>query len=311
MSLLFDRSWSKRAASQMVMEISRAFEASVSALDWMDDDTRERARRKLGQMAYWVGYPEVWKQYDFPVAADNYGSNVLAARAFETRRDLTKVGKPVDRNDWQMSPPTVNAYYDPQLNQMVFPAGILQPPFYAVGASIPVNAGAIGMVVGHELTHGFDDEGAQFDGKGNLDNWWAPQTAARFAHKTQCVADQFGRFEALPGLRINGPLTLGENIADMGGLKLAFRAYRTLRQGAPETTLADGFTEDQQFFLALGQLWCTNMREPYLRLMVQTNPHSPPRFRVNGSAANMPEFAEAFECPLGSPMNPKSRCAVW
>jgi putative endopeptidase len=193
----------------------------------------------------------------------------------------------------------------------VFPAGILQPPFYSVKSSIPVNLGGMGMVVGHELTHGFDDEGSQFDEKGNLEDWWSPKVGEAFKAKTGCVADQYASFEALPGLKLNGKLTLGENIADLGGLKLAFRAYRAMRAGAAEVTVADGFSEDQQFFLAHAQSWCGKMRDEAMRMQVQTNTHSPPRFRVNGPVMNMPEFAEAFQCKAGTPMWPEKTCAVW
>ncbi|WP_063796213.1 M13 family metallopeptidase [Chondromyces crocatus] len=302
---------SKQAAERMVHEISRAFATELGRLDWMDDATKQRAREKLDAMAYLIGYPDRWRTYDFTVNRKEYGANVLAARAFETQRDLAKVGKPLDRDEWQMSPPTVNAYYDPQRNHMVFPAGILQPPFYSVKSSIPVNLGGVGMVVGHELTHGFDDEGSQFDGKGNLADWWSPTVGEAFKKRTGCVASQFAEFEALPGLKLNGKLTLGENIADLGGLKLAFQAYRAMRFGAAEVTEASGFSEDQQFFLAHAQAWCGQMRDEALRVMVATNPHSPPRFRVNGPLMNMPEFTEAFQCTAGTPMRPANTCSVW
>ncbi|MCK6591493.1 MAG: M13 family metallopeptidase, partial [Polyangiaceae bacterium] len=302
---------SKAAAEKMVLEISDVFAKEVNRLDWMDAKTKQRALEKLKAMAYLIGYPDKWRVYDFAVEPKKYAENVLAARAFEQKRRLAKLGKPVDRDEWQMSPPAVNAYYDPQRNHMVFPAGILQPPFYSVSANVPVNLGGIGMVVGHELTHGFDDEGSQFAGNGNLENWWEPEVGKKFKEKTSCVADQYATFEAQPGLRVNGKLTLGENIADMGGLKLAFYAYRQMRAGAKEVLVADGFTEDQQFFLAHGQGWCTKMREEFERLLVQTNPHSPPRFRVNGPLMNMPEFAEAFSCGPGTPMRPAKTCSVW
>ena len=302
---------SKAAAVSMVKAIGKAFEAEVAGLDWMDAGTKQRSLDKLHQMAYLIGYPDVWKSYDFPIDRKSYAANVLAARAFETARDLAKIGKPVDRSEWQMSPPTVNAYYDPQFNHMVFPAGILQPPFYSKDAAIAVNLGGIGMVMGHELTHGFDDEGSQFDGDGNLKNWWAPAVNARFKTKTTCVAEQYDRFEPLPGLHVNGQLTLGENIADLGGVKLAFSAYRALRRGSADTIVADGFSEDQQFFLAHAQAWCGNVREEYLRKLVQTNPHSPFQYRVNGPLSNLNEFGEAFHCAVGAPMRPAKTCAVW
>lgn len=302
---------SKPAAESMVSQISGAFAREVRALDWMDEGTKQRALAKLGAMAYLIGYPDKWRTYDFEVDPKAYAKNELASRAFDVRRELGKIDKPVDRDEWQMSPPTVNAYYDPQRNHMVFPAGILQPPFYSVKSAVAVNLGGIGMVVGHELTHGFDDEGSQFDAKGNLEDWWAKEVGAAFREKTGCVEAQYSAYEALPGLKLNGKLTLGENIADLGGLKLAFMAYREMRKGAAEQTVAGGFTEDQQFFLAHGQAWCGKMRDEALRLMVQVNPHSPPRFRVNGPLANLPEFGEAFRCAPGAPMRPARQCAVW
>ncbi|HTN82040.1 MAG TPA: M13 family metallopeptidase [Sorangium sp.] len=302
---------SKPAAESMVREISDAFAREVRSLDWMDEGTKQRALTKLSAMAYLIGYPDKWKTYDFEVDPKSYAKNALAARAFHTRWDLGKIDKPLDRDEWQMSPPSVNAYYDPQRNHMVFPAGILQPPFYSVKSAVAVNLGGIGMVVGHELTHGFDDEGSQFDAKGNLEDWWSKDVGAAFRTKTGCVDAQYSAYEALPGLKLNGKLTLGENIADLGGLKLAFMAYRAMRKGAAEQTVAGGFTEDQQFFLAHGQAWCGKMRDEALRLMVQVNPHSPPHFRVNGPLANLPEFGEAFKCAPGTPMRPTNTCTVW
>jgi putative endopeptidase len=302
---------SKPAAEGLVLAISAAFATELTRLTWMDEPTRAQAQQKLDAMAYLIGYPEKWKTYDFQVDRRAHLPNVLRSRAFDLRRELAKIGKPVDRQEWQMSPPTVNAYYDAQRNHMVFPAGILQPPFYDVTSAAPVNFGAIGMVMGHELTHGFDDEGSQYDSKGNLANWWSPEVGKRFKEKTACVAQQYSAFEALPGLHVNGELTLGENIADLGGVKLAFGAYRALRQSAPERVSAGGFDEDQQFFLAVGQAWCAKARPEFERLMVQVNPHSPPRFRVRGPLSSLPEFAEAFSCPHGAPMRAEQICSVW
>lgn len=302
---------SKKAAEAMVLEISRAFGRELERIDWMDQKTKARAMEKLRAMAYLIGYPDKWRTYDFKVDAKTYAQNVFAAREFEEKRRLAKIGKPFDRDEWQMSPPAVNAYYDPQRNHMVFPAGILQSPFYSVKSAVAVNLGSIGLVVGHELTHGFDDEGSQFSGNGNLENWWEPAVSERFKAKTSCVADQYSAYEVAPGMKINGRLTLGENIADMGGLKLAFAAYREMRKGAASMTVADGFTEDQQFFLAHGQVWCSKMRPEIERIMVLTNPHSPPRFRVNGPLSSMPQFAEAFSCAKGTPMRPEKTCSVW
>ncbi|MBI4511580.1 MAG: M13 family metallopeptidase [Deltaproteobacteria bacterium] len=302
---------SKQAAEEMVRQVSEAFGRGLDKLAWMDEPTRQRAKQKLEAISYHIGYPKTWRQYDFATDPKSYATNLLAARAFDRKRQLGKIGKPVDREEWYITPPTVNAYYDPQKNQMVFPAGILQPPFYSLAASLPVNLGAIGMVVGHELTHGFDDSGAQFAHDGNMQNWWEPAVEKQFKDKTQCVVDQYGKFEALPGLFVNGKLTAGENIADMGGIKLAFHAYREMRKGAKEVVVADGFNEDQQFFLALAQAWCSKTREEAVRLRVTTDSHAPPHLRVNGPLANLPEFAAAFSCAEGTPMHPANTCEVW
>jgi putative endopeptidase len=302
---------SKSAAEGLVQAISTAFAHELNGLTWMDDATRSRASGKQAAMGFLIGYPDHWKTYDFPVDRKAHAQNVLRARAFDLKRELAKVGKLVDRDEWRVNAPVVDAFYNPQLNQMVFPAGILQAPFYNVKSAISVNLGAIGMLVGHELTHGFDDEGAHYDAKGNLENWWSPDVSKRFEDKTACVAQQYSQHEIAPGLHLNGQLTLGENIADMGGVKLAFAAYRALRASAAERTRADGFDEDQQFFLAFGQAWCGKYRPELERLKVQVDPHSPPRFRVRGPLSNLPEFAAAFSCPADSPMRAKTICSVW
>jgi putative endopeptidase len=302
---------SKTEAQRMVTAIGEAFATAVGQLPWMDATTRDKALDKRGRMAWLIGFPDRWRTYDFAVQPGQYAANVLAARGVEARRQLAKIGRPVDRGEWYMSPPTVNAYYDPQMNQMVFPAGILQAPFFDAKHGVAVNLGGIGMVIGHELTHGFDDEGSQFDGHGNLRNWWSPKVAKAFAARTGCVTAQYDGFEVAPGVRVNGQLTLGENLADLGGVKLAFAAYRALRQGAVQRQRADGFGEDQQFFLAHAQLWCSKARPEYERLLVQTNPHAPARFRVNGPLADFPAFAEAFQCKPGAPMRPAKPCSVW
>jgi putative endopeptidase len=302
---------SKDATDRYVREIAQAFGQEVEKLDWMDPVTKARAAEKLKAMAYLIGYPKKWKTYDFEIKPKSYLENALASRTWELTRELTKVGKPVDREEWHMTPPTVNAYYSPQMNQMVFPAGILQPPFFNAKAAVAVNLGGMGMVVGHELTHGFDDQGSQFDAQGNLANWWTPQDTARFKAKTDCVADQYGGYETLPGVKLNGKLTLGENIADGGGVKLAFAAYRAMRKDAQEVVKAGGFTEDQQFFLGVGQAWCFKQSDEMARLRAQVDPHSPGRFRVDGSLADLPEFAAAFSCAEGTPMHRQNACSVW
>jgi putative endopeptidase len=261
-------------------------------------------------MAYQIGYPKKWRTYNFKMDVKTWGANALAANRAETARQIAKIGKPVDKDDWLMSVPTVNAYYDAQLNGMVFPAGILQPPFYSVQASIAVNLGGMGVVVGHELTHGFDDQGAQYDALGNLANWWQAATEQQFHQRTQCVIDQYSGYEA-SGTRLNGANTAGENIADIGGVKLAFAAYRQLRGSASETIVADGFTEDQQFFLGFGQAWCAKLRPDFEKLLATVDVHSPAKWRVNGALSATPEFAKAFRCRAGTKMVPIKQCVVW
>jgi putative endopeptidase len=301
----------RAAAEQMTREVARAFGDALPAVAWLDETTRQRARDKLQKVDFMIGYPDRWRTYDFAVSRRAFAANHLLAARAEVARKLAKIGKPVDRREFQYTPQTVNAYYDPSLNQMVFLAGILQPPFYSVKASVAANLGAMGMVVGHELTHGFDDQGAQFDGDGNLSGWWPEEVARRFEERTRCVAEAYARHEALPGLHLDGKLTNGENIADIGGIKYAFRAYRALRKDAPRALSAGGYSEDQLFFLALGQAWCEKQSEEYLRFMVASDPHSPPRFRVNGALGHVPEFAAAFQCKPGQPMRPETICEVW
>jgi putative endopeptidase len=302
---------SKAAAEEQIRAIVAAMTTNLEALPWMDPATRARAKAKLDAMSYQIGYPRKWKTYPFKLDPRTWAANALAARKVERWRQLGKIGKPVDRDDWQMTAPQVDAYYEAQLNGMVFPAGILQPPFYSVEASIPVNLGGMGVVVGHELTHGFDDQGAQYDAVGNLVNWWEPDTEQRFKQRTQCVVDQYSRYEIASGVKLNGANTVGENIADIGGVKLAFSAYRQLRAPAPEAVVADGFTEDQQFFVSFGQAWCAKMRPDFEKLVATVDVHSPARWRVNGALSATPEFAKVFRCKTGSKMVPAKQCVVW
>ncbi len=302
---------SKTAAEGYVSAISNAMIANLDALPWMDPATKLKAKDKLKAMSNQIGYPKKWRTYNFKLDPKNWGANALAGRKAARARDLTKIGKPVDREDWDLSAPTVNAFYNPQLNNMVFPAGILQPPFYSVEASIPTNLGAMGVVVGHELTHGFDDQGAQYDAVGNLTNWWLPDTEKQFKSRTQCVIDQYSGYEISDKSKLNGANTVGENIADIGGVKLAFAAYRQLRAPAPDTVVADGFTEDQQFFLGFGQAWCAKMRPDYEKLLATVDVHSPAKWRVNGALQATPEFAKAFRCKMNQKMVPKKQCIVW
>jgi putative endopeptidase len=302
---------SKAFAEAQVHAIVAAMTTNLDSLSWMDPATRAKARQKLEAMTYQIGYPRKWKTYSFKLDPRTWTANALAARKAEHTRQLAKIGKPVDKDDWQLAAPQVNAYYDPQLNGMVFPAGILQPPFYSVESSIPVNLGGMGMVVGHELTHGFDDQGAQYDALGNLASWWQPDTERQFKQRTQCVIDQYSKYEVAGGTKLNGANTVGENIADIGGIKLSLAAFRQLRSTAPDTVVADGFTEDQQFFLGFGQAWCAKMRPDFEKLLATIDVHSPARWRVNGTLSATPEFGKAFHCKAGAKMVPAAQCVVW
>ncbi|MBS1117999.1 MAG: hypothetical protein H6Q90_227 [Deltaproteobacteria bacterium] len=302
---------SKQTATMLVDSIIKVMGEELGKLDWMADATKQVAQGKLAKIVRMVGYPDRWRTYDFDVRRADFGGNVLRAAAFETHRNLAKAGKPVDRTEWQMNSYTVNAYYEPTANNTALPAGILQPPFFGQDRSVAANLGGIGMVIGHELTHGFDDQGAQFDGDGNLKNWWQKDDEKKFADKETCVADMYSSFEVLPKQLIQGRLTLGENTADLGGVKMAFKAYRALRHDAAKVYVADGFDEDQQFFLAVGQAWCSKDRPAEVQRRLTVDPHSPPKFRVYGALRNLPDFAEAFHCAPGTPMRPAQTCSVW
>ena len=313
----------KAANQSMVAEIERAMERDLEGLAWMDEPTRKKAFEKLHKINNKIGFPDAWRNYDtLDVTRASYAKNALRADAFEMRRVLGKIGKPLDRKEWYMTPPTVNAYYDANLNEMVFPAGILQPPFFDRKATMAMNYGAIGMVMGHELTHGFDDEGRQFDGDGNLKEWWSKAVSKKFDDKAACVVKQFDEYVAVEGdaptkpgapkedVHVQGKLTLGENIADLGGLKLAYAAMQDALKGKPREAVS-GFTEEQQFFISFAQGWCQNARPQYKRMLANVDPHSPPHYRVVGPASNLPEFAAAFSCKPGSKMVRKDRCEVW
>jgi putative endopeptidase len=302
---------SKAAAERMLGAIFQAFENNLGKIEWMDDATKDKARDKLKKIVSQIGYPERPRSYGFAIDSKNLAGTVFAATREEHARQLGKIGKPVDKTEWFYSAPTVNAGYDPSLNEMIFPAGILQTPFYDVKASAAVNFGAIGMIAGHELTHGFDDQGAQYDGDGNLSGWWPANVTQSFKQRTDCVANYYSEYEPLPGVKLKGAQTNGENIADMGGVKMAFSAYRAARRDAKKLQVAEGFTEDQQFFLAVGQAWCEKSPEEFLRLQLTLDVHSPARYRVLGSLSALPEFAEAFQCPVGAKMRPKDVCRVW
>jgi len=304
----------KAATLQMVHDIEGAMDQDIDALDWMSPATKARAKDKLHAVANKIGYPDHWRDYTTltVIRGDAFG-NALRAIDFENRRELAKIGKPVDRGEFGMSPPTVNAYYNPSMNDINFPAGILQSPLYDAKATDAENYGHIGAVVGHELTHGFDDEGRQFDGNGNLLDWWTADDAKQFEAKADCEVNEYGAFVATGDAKVNGRLTLGENTADNGGLRLAFLAFLAdaKRKSIELEQKQDGYTPLQQFFVAYGQDWCGETRPEQLRLQVQTDPHSPRQFRVNGVVQNMPEFGQAFGCKTGQPMMPVNACRVW
>ncbi len=304
----------KRESHQMIDSVEVAMHGDLQTLPWMDAPTRKEALAKLAAVANQVGYPDRWRNYDsLEVTRGSYLRSMLAANAFETHRRLAKIGLPVDRSDWDMAPQTVNAYYDPSLNEMVFPAGILQTPFFSRAARPSVNYGAIGMVMGHELTHGFDDEGRKFDGQGNLRQWWTPVADADFDKRAQCVVKQYDGYVAVDDVHLNGKLTLGENIADLGGIKLAYHALDAQRAaGKLSAPPAPGhFTDAQLFFLGTAQAWCSKTRPEDARTRVTIDPHSPPEFRVNGPLSNLHEFAEAFSCRPGSRMVRAEQCVIW
>jgi putative endopeptidase len=303
----------KARTLRMVKDIEAAMERDLRQISWMSDTTRQRALEKLHAVANKIGYPDKWRDYSrFEVVRGDALGNFMRGAEFESHRQIAKIGKPVDRGEWGMTPPTVNAYYNPQMNDINFPAGILQPPFYDNNMDDAVNYGDAGGIIGHELTHGFDDEGSQFDAKGNLDNWWTEADRKEFDQRTSCVADEYDKFVAVGDVHVNGKLTLGENVADLGGLKLAFMALMDrMQEGNGQVKPVDGFTPEQRFFISYGQGWCENYTDEALRLLAQTNPHAPTKYRVNGVVVNLPEFQKAFNCKAGQVMVPAKRCAVW
>jgi putative endopeptidase len=304
----------KVSATELTKSVLAAMRGEIETLAWMDAATRGPAKAKLDKMAYLVGYPDTWRAYDFPVSKTDFAGNVRAATKFELARQLAKIGKPVDRFDWQMTPPTVNAYYDSSLNELVLPAGQLQPPFYGAAFHPAVNFGDTGGgTIGHEMTHGFDDEGSQFDADGNLHDWWSAATKQKFAAATKCIQDQYSTYEAVPKVHLDGKLTSGENIADNGGVKLAYEAYKTWRaaQQPPVQKDVEGISDDQLFYLGYGQSWCMKVTPESLVTRVHSDPHSPAQWRVNGVIVNQPGFAAAFKCKAGSAMAPAKNCSVW
>jgi predicted metalloendopeptidase len=304
----------KTRALAMVKNLEAALADDLRTLPWMSEATRQQALIKLQAITNKIGYPDKWRDYSaLDVTRGPYVENVFRAATFEFHRDLNKVGKPVDRTEWDMSPPTVNAYYNPQLNEIVFPAGILQPPFFDFQADDAVNYGAMGSIIGHEMTHGFDDEGSQFDAQGNMKNWWTPEDQKNFDARGACIAKQFGGFFVEDKLHANGKLVEGESIADLGGLTIAYRAYQKSLEGKPRPKDMDGFTPEQRFFVAYAQSWAENMRPEYARMLTNVDPHPLPKFRVIGPLSNVPAFAKAFACKWGDPMvrPPIERCGIW
>jgi len=301
----------KKRTQDMVAAIEKALEKDIRSLDWMTPKTKEQAIVKLHGITNKIGNKSKWLDYSsVQIVRNDPYANTARTSTFELARQLSKIGKPVDKTDWDMSQPTVNAYYDPQHNDINFPAGILQPPFYDNKIDDAVNYGAIGAVIGHELTHGFDDEGRQFDAKGNLRDWWTEEDAKAFNQRADCVVNQYSGYSPVPGVNLNGKLTLGENTADNGGVRIAYMALMDTL-GSKQPPKIDGFTAEQRFFLGWAQVWCNNVTEEASRLRAQTDPHSPGEFRVNGVVSNMPEFQKAFACRVNQPMVRGPACRVW
>ena len=305
----------KQRMLKMVDALEKSLDQDIRGLPWMTEDTKKQAKIKLDAIRNKIGYPDVWRDYSsLKIVRGDLLGNFLRANEFEARRQIAKIGKPVDRQEWQMTPPTVNAYYSSSHNEIVFPAGILQPPFFDKQADDAVNFGGIGMVIGHELTHGFDDQGRKFDPEGNLRDWWTAQDGTEFEKRAGCIADEYSNFVAVDDLKLNGKLTLGENTADNGGARIALMALEQMMAGNPAGDAAqtiDGYTPQQRFFIGAGRAWCEKRRPEYSRMLVSVDPHSPGKYRINGVVRNMPEFQKAFNCKAGQPMVPENACRVW
>jgi putative endopeptidase len=287
----------KTRALTLVQNLKGVLRDDLAHLPWMGPDTRRQALAKMDAMAIKIGYPDRWRDYSkLDVTSPAYVVNAMRADEFEFQRNLNKIGHPVDRKEWGMTPPTVNAYYSPSMNDINFPAGILQPPFFNPDADDAVNYGAIGTVIGHEMTHGFDDQGRQYDAHGNLHDWWTASDLKSFSQRAQGMIAQYSAYEPLPGVHINGALTTGENIADIGGLKIAYLALEKSLKGKPRPKI-DGFTPEQRFFLSFAQVWHDKRQSAYAKVALATDPHSPDKYRVIGALADTPEFRQAFGCP--------------
>ena len=301
----------KAKTVEMTGQIETAMKDELEQLDWMSPETKQRALQKLHAVVNKVGYPDRWRDYSaVDIRSDDFLGDTQRATIFESKRELAKIGKPLDRGEWQMTPPTVNAYYDPQMNDINFPAGVLEPPLYDPKMDDAPNYGNTGSTIGHELTHGFDDEGRQFDAKGNLKNWWTPRDADNFESRAQCVVDQYAKYTVIDDIKINSKLTEGEDIADLGGTVLAYIAWKAATKGQ-DLKKEQGYTPDQRFFIGFAQWACNSERPESLRAHAATDPHSPGKYRVNGVVANMPEFQKAFACKAGQPMVRAKPCKIW
>ncbi len=303
----------KARTLKMVNELEAALHQDITELPWMSEVTKKQALVKLAAIQNKIGYPAKWRDYTaLKIERGDALGNSLRANAFEVHRQLAKIGKPLDKQEWQMTPPTVNAYYDPTENDINFPAGILQPPFYYFKADDALNFGGMGAVIGHELTHGFDDQGALFDPEGNLKNWWTPEDEKAFKERTQCIVDEYDQFVAVDDVHVRGKLTLGENTADNGGLRIAYMALmKSLADSGKPQEKIDGFTPEQRLFIGWGQIWCQNQTDQTARLLALNNEHSPGKYRANGVVQNMPEFQKAWGCKTGQPMVRANACHVW
>jgi predicted metalloendopeptidase len=302
----------KASAEKMVHFLIEALRDDIQTLPWMGPETKKAALAKLDAFTPKIGYPDKWRDYSaYEVDRGPYVENVLRGDVFEFHRLLNKIGKPVDRTEWGMTPPTVNAYYNSSMNEIVFPAGILQPPFFDPKADDASNYGGIGAVIGHEMTHGFDDQGRKFDAHGNRTDWWTPEDLKNFQERAACVEKQFDSYVAIDDIHEKGKLVLGESIADLGGLTIAYKAYQKSLEGKPRPADIDGFTPEQRFFLSFAQIWAGNDRPEFIRLQVNTNPHPLHNFRAIGAPSNMPTFQLAFGCKAGDPMVREVRCTIW
>jgi putative endopeptidase len=301
----------RAAAIALTREIGEALAERIAGVDWMDPDTRLRALEKRAKMGFLIGHPERWRSYDFAIDPGDHAGNSLAAAAADVKRRLATVGRPLDVKDWDRGGWVGVAYHEYGTNHVALPAGLLQPPLFDPAAADAVNFGGMGAYVGHEITHGFDEIGSHRGVEGLSEEWWRPETRARFEAKSRCVAEQYSAYEALPGVKVDGKLVLSESIADQGGLRAAYRAYEKRLARSPQRTVADGFGDEQQFFLAFGQSLCAKFRDEAARERARSDPHPPPKFTINGSVTSAPEFARAFSCPVGAPMSPARRCEIW